>query len=140
MRYVFEGSNPYPIIEDSVSGGSGSYSYQWSSSTDGNTWSNISGANTWSYTPPSNSQPVTIYYRVGVTSGGQTVISNSCKVQFVAHVKPGSITTLSKIVDSGMDGGTLSTTPATGGACGGSYSYLSNYTKFYFIDRSGGMC
>lgn len=65
---VCNGSAPPAIAESTApSGGTGSFTYQWQSSTDGTTFSDISGATSSTYTPGSVSQ--TTWYRRGVSSG-----------------------------------------------------------------------
>jgi len=61
------------------SGGSGTYTYQWQSSPDGNTWIDVLGATSASFAPP---MPVaTIYYRRAVTSGAcSNNLSNQIKI------------------------------------------------------------
>lgn len=65
---ICENTAPSTLTElTSVSGGTGTYTYQWQSSADNSTWSDISGANSTSYSPGSLSQST--YYRRNVTSG-----------------------------------------------------------------------
>jgi PKD repeat protein len=64
-------------------GGSGSYTYQWQSSTNGTVWSDVLGATGVSFTPPAPT--ATIYYRRSVTSGA---CSNNLSNQVKITVKP----------------------------------------------------
>lgn len=73
----FAGSgNPGNIIGSTPTGGTGSYTYQWQSSTTSASagFSNIASATTVSYDPPLISE--TTYYRRIVTSGGTSIASN----------------------------------------------------------------
>lgn len=62
------------------SGGTGSYSYQWSSSPTANgTYTNITGANSSSYSPPLNVAGTT-FYKVLITSGCISRLSSEAQV------------------------------------------------------------
>lgn len=80
-KVVFEGAGDPGIITGNLpKGGTGTYTYQWESSTTSSSsgYSNISGATSMSYDPPSFSAPTTTtttYYRRKATSG-VTVNSN----------------------------------------------------------------
>jgi PKD repeat protein len=68
------------------SGGSGVYTYQWQSSSDGTTWSDVLGATGVNFTPPSPT--ATIYYRRSVTSGVcSNNLSNQVKITVNPHAK-----------------------------------------------------
>lgn len=73
------GSAAAPLTGTVPSGGSGTYTYQWQSSTNGTTWTDVLGATGVSFTPPS---PIaTIYYRRSVTSGAcSNNLSNQVKI------------------------------------------------------------
>ncbi|AYB34710.1 T9SS type A sorting domain-containing protein [Chryseolinea soli] len=81
-KTLFEGAgDPGAITGNLPKGGTGSYTYQWESSTTSSSsgYSNISGATSMSYDPPSFSAPTTTtttYYRRKATSGGVTANSN----------------------------------------------------------------
>ncbi|MGI4874159.1 MAG: gliding motility-associated C-terminal domain-containing protein [Janthinobacterium lividum] len=63
-----------------ASGGTGSYTYQWESSTDNITWTPISGVTSATYT--ATTPTVTTYYRRRVSSGDcTTVIGNAVSIQ-----------------------------------------------------------
>jgi PKD-like domain len=83
-----------PSILNSVtspSGGTGTYSYKWQSSTDNISFSTISGATSSTYDPPSITQ--TTYYRRAVISGGCSAYSNVITATIFTTVPaaPGSI-------------------------------------------------
>jgi RHS repeat-associated protein len=71
------GANATPFSA-TVTGGNGSYTYQWITSTDNSTWNPINDAMTASYTPASPSG--TVYYEIAVTSNGVTVYSSTVEV------------------------------------------------------------
>jgi|GEM_PF-777171 len=78
---------------NTVSGGTGTYSYQWQRSTDGSNWSNIPGASSQNYAP--GRLTVTTYYRVITNSNGALDTSNIAAIyvygQLVASISPASI-------------------------------------------------
>lgn len=61
-----------------LSGGSGTYTYQWQSSADGASWSDITGATAVGYSP--GNMTTTTQYRRLVTSGSCSSTSNSVKI------------------------------------------------------------
>ncbi|HVY73739.1 MAG TPA: DUF6443 domain-containing protein [Puia sp.] len=67
-------TSPGLLTLGSVGGGSGTYSYQWQTSTDGTNYTNVSGATSTTYTPGNLTAPT--WYRVIVTSNGVSVNSN----------------------------------------------------------------
>jgi len=81
-------------------GGTGSYGYQWQSSTDNVNFTNIAGATSSTYDAPAIS--VTTYYRRITTSGGCQAITNTITVTVSAAIPavPGSITGASPVCAS----------------------------------------
>ncbi|MHC1705795.1 MAG: T9SS type A sorting domain-containing protein [Tenuifilaceae bacterium] len=81
---ILYGSTPQRL-EVSVlpTGGTGSFSYQWQSSTDNSIWTNISGATNSDYAPGSLSQ--TIYYKRLTTSGGCGTLETNVVVVTVTN-------------------------------------------------------
>lgn len=67
-----------------VTGGNGSYSYQWQYSTNNSTWSNV-GTNSPNYSRSVSNYAPSFYLRVIVTSGGSSVTSAS----FYVYHEPG---------------------------------------------------
>src|SRR5665213_237890 len=102
------------MVTSGVSGGSGSYSYQWQSSPDNLHWSLITGATGTSYT--SQGLTATTYYNVAVNSNSFEVIVNP-------QVFPGVLTPSLLSITSGSSPGQLNTSAGSGGACGGSFQY-----------------
>jgi RHS repeat-associated protein len=111
---------PSTMSLSGVSGGTGTWTYQWQSSPDNATWTAIAYATGVSYTPA----PVSTltYYNVAVTSG-YTLNSSSATVNVNPEVFPGTISPSNISIVSGKSPGLISGDDASGGACGGSYSY-----------------
>lgn len=65
-QIICTGTTPTSLSGTTVTGGNGTYTYQWQSSPDGTNWANIPGATSAGYAPGSSS--VTIYYRRIVSS------------------------------------------------------------------------
>ena len=58
-----------PVLTQTVSGGSGIYTYQWQSSPDGTTgWTNIAGATGSDYQPAIQTQTPGVYYYRRITT------------------------------------------------------------------------
>jgi RHS repeat-associated protein len=66
-------TSPGALTSGTPSGGNGTYTYQWWSSTDNTNYSIVSGAQAQSYSPGNLSQ--TMYYKVEVKSNGVSVFS-----------------------------------------------------------------
>jgi hypothetical protein len=83
-QVVCAGSRPTTFfITTPITGGSGTYTYQWQSSTTSATgpWTNITGATAATYQPPTTTGTTpNTWYQVQVTSCGNTVTSNSVSV------------------------------------------------------------
>ena len=113
---------PLPITGSTPTGGSGTYTYQWQSSTDNVTFADITGATAKDYDPPVIN--ATTYYRRTVTSGSCATPSNSNVVTLAVGgvpanntIAPPAITTFCTSGDPAVITGS---TP-TGG--NGAYSY-----------------
>jgi gliding motility-associated-like protein len=70
-------ADPANIVGSTPTGGSGTYTYQWQSSTDNTNFTNISGATAKDYDPPAITK--TTYYR-------RTVISGACSTPLISNV------------------------------------------------------
>ncbi|HSZ31943.1 MAG TPA: hypothetical protein VK772_01460, partial [Puia sp.] len=105
-----------------VSGGNGTYSYQWQSSPDNTHWTAISGQTGTTYTSPNLT--TTTYYNVTVSSNGTTPVnSGSFEVIVNPLLIPGSITPNYFAIPYGSNPGTINGIAASGGGCSGSYTY-----------------
>ncbi len=113
--------NSGQMVISGVSGGSGSYSYQWQSSPDNTNWTPISGAIGSSYISPYLTS--TTYYNVVVNSNGAVLNSNSFEVIVNPQVIPGVLTPSLITIASGTNPGQMNTSAASGGGCGGSFQY-----------------
>ena len=112
-------TTPSTLTLSGVSGGSGSYTYQWLSSPNGSVWSTISGATGTSYSPPSLTS--TTYYLVAVTSNGVTVNSNYATITVYAALQAGSISPSSQTINYNTTPSTLTLSGVSGGS--GTYTY-----------------
>jgi RHS repeat-associated protein len=104
-----------------VSGGNNVYTYQWQYSPDNIHWTTISGATSTTFTPPTLTSST--YYNVLVTSNGANANSASVLITVNPEVLPGVINPAYLNITSGSNPGEISCSPATGGACSGSFTY-----------------
>lgn len=119
---LYCGSGDPGVIGGSApTGGSGTYSYQWQTSTDNINWTTLPGIATATYDPPSTG--VTTYYRRLVSSGACTVpnASNAVKITVTATLTAGAIDGSGIYCGSSGTVGLTETAVATGGS--GTYSY-----------------
>ena len=112
-------TTPSTLTLSGVSGGSGSYTYQWLSSPNGSVWSTISGATGTSYSPSSLTS--TTYYLVAVTSNGVTINSNYATITVYATLQAGSISPASQSITYNTAPSTMTLSGVSGGS--GSYTY-----------------
>jgi hypothetical protein len=127
------------VIAQSIalSGGNGTYTYQWQSSTDNVTWSNVSGAIAASYDPSTIYQ--TTYYRRAVNSTGvPTSYSNSVQITLVPGITGNSICCSQIFINSG-DPSILTQTSGTNLQSEGDYSiqWQSSYDNLTWANISG---
>ncbi|MBS1506686.1 MAG: hypothetical protein JSS79_08575 [Bacteroidetes bacterium] len=108
------GDNPGQLSSSGVSGGTGTYSYQWQNSTDGATFSNVSGATTSTYTAPAITS--TTYYRVVVSSNGVSANSSSLQVSVYPTLQAGSISPATQIATTSSTPTILLNDQASGGS------------------------
>ncbi|MCU7551147.1 DUF6443 domain-containing protein [Chitinophagaceae bacterium LB-8] len=115
-----------PLTLSGVTGGNGSYTYQWqqSSSSSFTSPTNITGANTTTYTPPSDMSG-TLFYRVAVSSNGVTAYSSIASVTVYAALQGGSVSPASQNVH--YNGTTV--TLVSGGVTGGSGTYTYQWQQ-----------
>ncbi|HET6993934.1 MAG TPA: Ig-like domain-containing protein, partial [Chitinophagaceae bacterium] len=110
-------------LTSSVSGGNGSYSYQWQSSPDNSAWTNVGTAST--YSPGVLFSAM--YYRLTVTSNGANTTSNTATVTICTN-PAGPITGLTTCVV----GSTIQLADATAGG-----SWGSSNTGIATVDANG---
>ena len=113
---------PLQLIRTSdCTGGDGSYSYQWQSSTNGTTFTNINGATGINYQPAALSQ--TTDYRLAFISGSDcgTVYSLAVRITVRPQIEAGTITGTQTICyNTTPDRFVFTTSP---GGAGGAYTY-----------------
>jgi len=114
-------NTPSPLVQFTpATGGTGSYIYQWQTSTDNNIWTNITGANSETYSPPSITG--NRWYRRTVTSGNcGTVTSNTILITVYPVLNPGSIAADQTICYNSVPATLVAISPPSGGS--GQYSY-----------------
>jgi RHS repeat-associated protein len=137
---ILTGTAPAALSSSTATGGNcgGSYTYQWMNSSNGTAFYAISGATGASYSPPALTQ--TMYYQRMVTCGSESVYSTTATVNVYPHLAAGTISSSGSSINYGTAPGTISTTAATGGLCGGSYSYqwqVSTNGNVSFADIAG---
>lgn len=104
----------------SPSGGTGSYTYQWQSSSNNSSWSNIGGATSSTYNPGALTSNT--YYRRAETSGScGTVYTPSILITVYNSLSAGSIGSAQTICYNGTPSGLTNSNTPTGGT--GSYTY-----------------
>ena len=118
-----------------VSGGSGTYSYQWQSSTDAISWTPIGGA----MTPTNTPAPATMktYYRVSVKSNGDSTPSASATVNVYPQLLGGTLSPAYSSVASGTSPGAITATLSTGGAGGYTFQWQSSTDGINFTNIAG---
>ncbi|HXB32683.1 MAG TPA: DUF6443 domain-containing protein, partial [Puia sp.] len=117
---IVSGTVPDTLKLGSTSGGSGSYAYQWLSTSPAvGSFTPISGATGSTYTPPALTAQMD--YEVITTSNGVSVTSAPAFVAIYPPLAAGAITPGSESLTSGTGPGLLTSTPAQGG--NGTYHY-----------------
>ncbi len=129
--------NTVPSLLSTVtpaSGGNGSFTYQWQSSTDNVNFSDISGATNISYQPPALTQ--TTYFRLKQQSC-KTVYSNTVTVNVYSDVLAGFINGSQSICYSTVPNPILSSSLPSGGNGSFTYQWQSSTDNVNFSDISG---
>ena len=116
---INNGATPSTLTLSGVTGGNGSYTYQWMSSPDNSTWTAISGQTGTSYSPPALTS--TTYYRVVVTSNGVSANSTSATVTVYPPLQSGSISPFGQQIISNTVPSPLTVIGTSGG--NGTYTY-----------------
>ncbi|HPI43682.1 MAG TPA: PKD domain-containing protein [Tenuifilaceae bacterium] len=117
-----------------ASGGNGSFTYQWQSSTDNVNFSDISGATNISYQPQALTQ--TTYFKLKQQSC-KTVYSNTVTITVYADVLAGSITGNQSICYNTVPNPILSSSLPSGGNGSFTYQWQSSTDNVNFSDISG---
>jgi gliding motility-associated-like protein len=121
---ICHNTTPDPLTSaTAASGGTGTFAYQWQSSTNsGATWTNISGATSTAYTPGALTQ--TTQYRRQVRNSDDTCnpeYSNTVTITVNQQLLPGTIADDETICYNDLPDALLSITAASGGT--GTYAY-----------------
>lgn len=128
------GTNAATLSSTGVTGGTYTYTYQWQGSLDNATWSNVA-CNATSYTPTALTSST--YFRVAVTSNGNTGYSSSALVTVYPKLIAGNIAPSQLTIPSGYNPGTLTATAPTGGNGGYGYQWQSSLDGITFNNISG---
>jgi len=112
---------PSAISVSNVTGGNGTYTFQWEScSTVNGTYQPISGATGTSYAPPALT--ATTYYKVIISSNGVNVPSSAVVVNVYPQLASGTINPSSQTINNNTVPAVLSVSGTSGGS--GTYSYV----------------
>lgn len=113
-------TTPPPLSVTGISGGNGSYSYQWQSATS-NTFSSPSnvGINSSAYSPPILT--ASTYYQVIITSNGAQATSNYGTIIVYPPLQTGVISPPGQYINYNTSPAVLSVSAASGG--NGTYNY-----------------
>jgi RHS repeat-associated protein len=126
-------TSPGALTVTAAGGGTGTFTYQWQSSTDGTTFTNISGATTAGYTPPALT--VSTWYERIVTSNGASATTPAAKITVYPQLTAGTITATS--INYNTSPGALTVTAPTGGTGTYTYQWLSSTDGTTFTNISG---
>ncbi len=119
---------PATLSGPTATGGNGTYTYQWLSSTDNLTYTNIFGATGITYTSPALT--VTTWFKRLVTSGGCTNLSAAVLVTITPVITPGSNTISgAQSVCNGQTPFQLPGSTPAGGTGGYTYLWESSTTS-----------
>jgi len=113
---------PANLTVSGVSGGNGTYSYQWQSSSDNVNFVTAAGSSTAATYTPSALLAAT-YFRVMVSSNGASVLTTPVTVTVGPQLTAGVIMPSQVTIGAGSSPGMLTSQPAAGGSCGGNYTY-----------------
>jgi hypothetical protein len=112
---ICNGSTPAGLTSTAAIGGSGSFTYQWESTTDGLNWT-VVGTNSLNYQPGPLTVTTTFHLIAldnGATSCG-SVVSNDVIITVNTAVTAGTLSA-DQLISSGTAPATLSLTPGSGG-------------------------
>ena len=122
MTINYGGQPTSDLLLGGAGGGNGILTYQWQYSLDNVNWYNYGAAR--SVWLDEGYLTQTKYYRVAVTCLNLTVYSATAVINVNPQVFPGILSTTDIPITSGTSPGSISATVASGGACGGNYTYL----------------
>jgi hypothetical protein len=117
-------------------GGTGTLTYQWQSSSNNAIWVNITGATSTTYAPPALTSNT--YYRRNVTRGScGTLSSPAVLITVYAQLTPGSIGTAQTICYNSVPSPLTQLTPASGGDGSFTYQWQSSADNVTWTDIPG---
>jgi hypothetical protein len=119
-----------------VTGGNGTYTYQWQNSTDNISFSNIIGATSATYDPGVISQ-TTYYKRIVSSTGCVDQVSNTLTVTVNPPLTSGTITGAQAFCDSGNPIAITESVAATGGNGIYTYQWQSSTDNLNFSNIGG---
>jgi RHS repeat-associated protein len=129
---------PSSLNVGGISGGSGSYTYQWQSASSATgPFTPLSGATAGSYNPPVLT--ATTYFEVSITSNGASVTSTPVVVNVYPPLVAGAIAPSSLTLPPGASPGFLTSEPASGGNGVYSYQWQSSSDGSNFSNIAGAM-
>ncbi|TGE05384.1 T9SS type B sorting domain-containing protein [Hymenobacter fodinae] len=134
---VCAGSTVAPLTSTApATGGTGTFAYQWESSTDNTTWTTISGATGETYSP--GPLTATTFFRRQVISGVcAAVASNTVTITVVPALTAGTIAADQAVCAGGTPAPLTSTAPATGGAGAIAYQWESSTDNTIWVLVNG---
>lgn len=136
---IYTNTVPVAFTGTDASGGNctGAYAYQWQSGANATTFTNITGATSVTYAPPALT--ASRYYRRRVICGADTLYSNTAYIAVVPPLNAGTLQVVEDTITYNTSPGTITGRAATGGKCGGNYSYQWQHmnTWFSWIDIPG---
>lgn len=125
----------------SSGGNCGGYTYQWESSLDNISFVPIVGETSQNLTP--GNLTANVFYRRKTTCGTENGYTNTIAVTVNQPFGAGTLVPFSQIIASGSSPALLTANPASGGSCGGAYSYQwqqsTNGTTFSDISGATGL-
>ncbi|WP_308461635.1 gliding motility-associated C-terminal domain-containing protein [Hymenobacter sp. NBH84] len=123
---VCAGSTPAPLTSTgAATGGTGTFTYQWESSTDnGTTWAPVAGATSETFTP--GPATITTLYRRQAISGPCNAPSNPITITVTPALVAGSIAAEQSICAGATPAPLTSVAPATGGNVQVTYQWESS--------------
>ena len=115
--------------------GTGTYTYQWQSSTDKSVWNNISGETSTTYQPPVLSE--NRWFRLRVTSGPGIVASNSVLITVNPSLTSGSIEKAQSVCYNATPESIKQISAPTGGTGRYDYQWQSSLNNSSWTDIGG---
>jgi RHS repeat-associated protein len=132
---LWSGDNAGTLSASAMSGGNGGYGYQWQLGDNFANWSNIGGANSSTYSPGTVTSSA--FYRVVVSSGWESTVSNSVSVGTYAPVTGGSVSASVSAINYNTNGGVLTTSGQGGGNNSYTYQWQSAPDNYSFTNIAG---